>query len=228
MRMLVGGVGGLLRAQGALIAVILLMFALFVAQLAGPPGWYDPLMVVPLEVSGSWKRLLSGEAGAGDGVGFASLVGYAFLHGDLFHLFGNLLYLWIFGALLSELQGWRWMMVIALLTAVGAGLVHVAMDPGDRMPMLGASGVVMGFMGAYLGLAVRWKLPDPHVWPMARPIPPAHLALLGVIFLAFDYQAIFGGSLENIAFGAHAGGFTTGLALTALVTPRPRAAARPR
>lgn len=226
MRMLVGGLGGLLRAQGALIGVILLMFALFVAQLAGPEGWYEPLMVVPVEVTAAWKRLVAGDAAAGDGVGLASLVGYAFLHGDLFHLLGNLLYLWIFGALLSEIQGWRWMLAIGLVTALGAAIVHVAMDPDERMPMLGASGVVMGFMGAYVGLAVRWKLPDPHVWPMARPIPPAHLALLGVIFLALDYQAIFGGSLENIAFGAHVGGFTTGLAMTALVTPPPRVARR--
>jgi len=227
MRMLVPGFGGLMRAQGVLIGLIVLLVALFLAQSLGPAGWERPFMATPAAVIESWHRLADGAAGAGDWRQFSTLLSCAFLHGDVFHLAGNILYLWGFGALVSELLGWRWMLGVFLLTALGASVTHVAMHPADWTPMLGASGAVMGFMGAYLGLAVRWELPDPHVWPMARPVPPSHLAILAVVFVALDYQAIFGGSLEMIAFGAHAGGFTTGLLLTAVVTPMPRSA-RPR
>jgi membrane associated rhomboid family serine protease len=89
------------------------------------------------------------------------------------------------------------------------------------VPMLGASGALMGFQGAYLGLATRWTLPDPHVWPIARPIPPSRLALLAVIGVGFDYFAIMNQQDTGIAYGAHVGGFTTGLLLAALAAPRP-------
>jgi membrane associated rhomboid family serine protease len=85
----------------------------------------------------------------------------------------------------------------------------------------------MGFEGAYLGLAARWHLPDPHIWPIARPVPPSRLALVGGIGVAMDYYSLMSGSEDHIAYGAHIGGFTTGLLLAALAMPKPRLA-RPR
>ena len=70
-------------------------------------------------------------------------------------------------------------------------------------------------------MAVRWQLPDPHIWPIARPVPPANLGLLAIAFVAIDYVAIFGGEASMTAFGAHVGGFTAGLFMTCFITPRP-------
>ena len=108
-----------------------------------------------------------------------------------------------------------------LLTAIGGGITHTAMNPEVAGPMVGASGVVSGFMGAYLGLSVRWHLPDPHIWPIARPVPPTNLAILAVIFVAIDYRAIFAQTASMTAYGAHVGGFTMGLFLASFITPRP-------
>jgi len=74
----------------------------------------------------------------------------------------------------------------------------------------------------YQGLAARWTLPYPQVWPIARPIPPPHLALVAVIGVGFDYFAIMSRQDMGIAYGAHVGGFTAGLLLAAIVAPRPR------
>jgi membrane associated rhomboid family serine protease len=114
------------------------------------------------------------------------------------------------------------MLLIFTFTAIGGGVAHVLMNGGDSTPMLGASGAVMGFQGAYLALATRWTLPDPHVWPIARPVPPSKLALIAVVGVGIDYFAIMRGMDSNIAYGAHIGGFTSGLFLAGIAAPRPR------
>lgn len=219
-----GGFRKLLREQGVLLGLIVLMFLIFFAQVAFGPYWFVEWMAVPAEVTASWEALLAGEAGPGDWREFATLLSCAFLHADLPHVAMNMLYFWVFAGLTVELLGWRWMLGIFVATAVAGSATHVAMNHEDFIPMLGASGAVTGFEGAYLGLATRWRLPDPHIWPLARPIPPAHLAGFAVVFVALDYLAIFGGAASMTAFGAHVGGFTMGLVITGLVAPRPRIA----
>ena len=155
---------------------------------------------------------------------FATMLTCSFMHGGISHLAWNLLYFWIFGALICELLGWRWLLITYLCTAFAASLTHIGMNAESIIPMLGVSGVVSGFMGAYLGLATRWQLPNPHIWPIASPVPPMNLVIIAVFFVCRDYQAIFSGSASLTAYGAHVGGFTMGLFLTGFITPRPQQA----
>lgn len=217
----------LLRAQAVLLGIIVVMILMFLAQVLGPEGWDALLMTVPGAVAESWRNLREGTAGVVEAWQFGTLISSVFLHGDVFHLAGNMLYLWGFGALVSELLGWRWMLGIFFLSALGASTSHVIIERDSWMPMLGASGAISGFMGAYLGMALRWNLPDPHIWPLAAPVEPWKLAALAAVFVAMDYHSMFTGSAGNIAVGAHVGGFTTGLLLTSLVAPMPWIA-RPR
>ncbi|MCP5534566.1 MAG: rhomboid family intramembrane serine protease [Akkermansiaceae bacterium] len=227
MKWACSGFGGLLRAQGVLLGLIVVMIGMFLAQVLGPEGWDITLMTIPAAVIESWHHLRGGTADGVDGWILGTLLSAAFLHGDVFHLTGNLLYLWLFGALVSELLGWRWMLGIFFLSALGASASHVIIER-DWIPMLGASGAISGFMGAYLGMAMRWDLPDPHIWPMAAPVEPWKLGALAAVFVAMDYHSLFTGTAGNIAVGAHVGGFTTGLLLTSLVAPMPRVARRRR
>ncbi|MEM6911658.1 MAG: rhomboid family intramembrane serine protease [Verrucomicrobiota bacterium] len=142
------------------------------------------------------------------------LLGMAFLHADLAHLGGNLLYFWIFGGLVGELVGWRWMLGIFLLTALSASGAFVLLNPDGLS--IGASGAVSGFMGAYLGLAVRWHLPFPEIWPLAHPVPPTNLIILGCAYFVLDLLGIFGAGV-GIAYSAHLGGFLGGLILTSFL-----------
>ena len=82
----------------------------------------------------------------------------------------------------------------------------------------------MGFEGLYLGMAVRWRLPEPHIFPIARPIPPINLGILTVVGISFDYYRLMQDSESNIAYGAHLGGFMVGLFLACFVVPRPKMA----
>jgi membrane associated rhomboid family serine protease len=219
-------VRALLQAQGPLLGFITLMFGIFALQQSNGLEWYSHFMAVPGEIAQSWRDLREGVATQQDYKHFLTLLSCAFLHADAEHVLFNMLFLWIFAALAAELLGHRWMFGIFIFTAITGSLFHVVLNRDDFVPMLGASGAVMGFEGAYLGLAVRWRLPDPHVWPMARPVPPGQLALIGVIGVFIDYTSLMSHSQDNIAYGAHLGGFVGGLLLATLAAPRPRGAQR--
>jgi len=205
------------REQWLLLALIALLALVWIGQVFGPASWAERFMVVPSEVVQSWGDLRSGTFDTDDIARFGTLLGYAFLHGGLDHLAFNALYLWVFAALIVRHLGQGWFVAIYALTAVAGGVAHVMLEPGSAIPMLGASGAVMGFEGAYLGLAVRYRLADPQIWPMAHPIPPAQLAALGVIGVAIDFHDVFAGAETFTAHGAHIGGFVMGLLITSFV-----------
>lgn len=210
-----------LRLQWPLLALIFFIAAVYGIQVILGGTFEDRFMAVPADVMAAFRSLRAGDF---SGVGaLFTLLSAALLHGDMGHLLGNMLYLWIFAAIAVELLGHRWMLLVFVFTAICGSLCHVALNPEETIPMLGASGAVMGFEGLYLGMAVRWRLPDPHVWPIARPIPPAHLAALGVLGLMFDFAGYLGGNM-GVAYGAHLGGFIGGMVLGGAVVPMPRVA----
>jgi membrane associated rhomboid family serine protease len=215
---------GLLEAQGPLLGLIALIFGIYVFQETGTPGWDLPFMAVPARVVEAWQHLREGAAGMEDLKAFGTLVSCAFLHGSPEHVIYNMLAMWIFAALIAELIGHRWVFAIFILTAFAASIFHSVLNPQSPNPSLGASGAVMGFEGFYLGMAMRWHLPTPHIWPMSRPISPLQLAMAGVVGIYLDFTAIMSKSQEHIAYGAHLGGFAGGLVLASLLPLRPRGA----
>jgi membrane associated rhomboid family serine protease len=214
----------LLRAQGPLLGLIVAMFGIFLSQEFQGREWYFPYMAVPAMITESWQNLRAGVASMSDFKTLGTLLTCAFLHADPEHIVYNMLFLWIFAALVVELLGARWMFGIFVVTAITGSIFHVVLNAGSFGPMLGASGAVMGFEGAYLGLATRWHLPEPHIWPMSRPVPATQLALIGVAGVIVDYTSLMSHAPGNIAYGAHLGSFVGGLILTALAAPKPRGA----
>ncbi len=215
---------GLLHAQGPLLGLIAVIFGIFVLQQMRGIEWYLPFMAVPGQIVESWNHLKGGDVSIENLKRFGTLLSCAFLHASPEHVLNNMLFLWIFAALAAELLGHRWMLVIFAVTAITGSIFHVVLNAGEFTPMLGASGATMGFQGAYLGMAVRWTLPEPHIWPMSRPVPPGQLALIGAAKVVMDYASLVSHAAGNVAYGAHLGGFVGGLLLTSLVAPRPRGA----
>jgi membrane associated rhomboid family serine protease len=213
----------LLKTQGVLLVLILLISFIFLLQILLGEGFYAKFMAVPVEFLAAWKNLREGNFQEVDGLEISTLFTPALLHGNPEHLIGNMIFLWIFAALAAELLGSRVMLFTFFFTAVTGSIVHIALNPDSFIPMLGASGAVMGFEGLYLAMAVRWHLPDPHVWPMARPIAPSRLAMVGIIGLIFDFMGYTSGG-TGIAYGAHLGGFIGGLFLGSFLVKMPRVA----
>lgn len=213
----------ILKAQGVLLSLIAVIFLTFFLQTALEEGFTLNLMLFPSEVVSAWNTLRGGDYENVPWAEFGTLFTAAMLHASAEHIIGNMIFLWIFGALAAELLGQRCMLFVFVFTAISGNLCHLALNPNEFIPALGASGAVMGFEGLYLGMSVRWRLPAPHVWPMARPIAPSQLALVGIIGLVFDFMGYTSGQM-GIAYGAHLGGFIGGLLLGSFFVKMPRAA----
>lgn len=92
----------------------------------------------------------------GDGIHPLQWVTNIFLHGDIFHLLGNLLFLWAFGIVVEGKVGA--IGFVALFVAMGtfqSALIQAFADPGHARYMLGASGSIYGLMALCMIWAPR-------------------------------------------------------------------------
>lgn len=92
---------------------------------------------------------------------FACLVGVSpvytfitatFLHGDPLHLIGNMLFLWVFGPSVEDRLGIPKYLGLYFLTGIVGALLQAlfsAIFMGENLPGIGASGCIMGVVGAY-------------------------------------------------------------------------------
>jgi membrane associated rhomboid family serine protease len=150
-----------------------------------------------------------------------TLVTSLFLHGGFVHLFGNLIYLWVFGdAIEGALGHVRFFFFYIACGAVGS-LAHTVVFPNSLIPSIGASGSIAGLLGACLVLRPHARIvtlfPLVVYWAMAE-IP-------AIVFLPVWFgMQFFNGflSLEaarrtqevaGVAWWAHVGGFVFGAAV---------------
>ena len=140
-----------------------------------------------------------------------TLLSAAFLHGDWFHLGGNMLFLWVFGDNVEDCLGHRRYIAFYALCAVAAGLVHVGIDPASLSPTIGASGAVSGVLGGYFLLHPKARVWALVVFPLPLPLPA--ILVLGAWFLMQLFSATDPGAATDIAWWAHVGGFVAGAIL---------------
>jgi membrane associated rhomboid family serine protease len=134
-----------------------------------------------------------------------------FLHGSLFHLLGNMLFLWIFGNNVEDYLGSARFILYYLLCGLGAGFTQIIFSPNSRVPMIGASGAVAGVLGAYFILYPGAKvLTFVFLFVFIRVVPIPAAYVLGFWFIAQVLNIGMGG---GVAWFAHIGGFLLGVAL---------------
>jgi membrane associated rhomboid family serine protease len=164
---------------------------------------------------------------------FLTLITSMFMHGGLAHIFGNMLFLWIFGDNIEDRLGHFRYLIFYLVCGVLAGLAYVfstvifaaGNEASLLVPSLGASGAISGVLGAYILLFPTKRVTVLISWFVTQ--VPAFVA----IGLWFVFQLISGlgmlgsGSQQGgVAYGAHIGGFISGLALIKVFEiGRPRA-----
>lgn len=139
-----------------------------------------------------------------------TLITYMFLHADVFHLAGNMLFLWVFGDNVEDAMGHVRFLVFYLACGVFAALVHSWMVPDSELPLIGASGAVAGVIAAYLMLHPRVS-----VWVLAFKVIPLRITAglaLG-IWIALQVVMIAVANVGPTAWWAHIGGLIAGAVL---------------
>ena len=139
-----------------------------------------------------------------------------YVHSDIGHVGGNMLFFWVFANVLSQTVGRALLVVIYLIAGAIAVLVYVHTNPTSEAPMVGASGAIAGLEGAYFTFVLRWEVPHATVWPLEGVVPAGRLAFLAIINFVLDTGSFVGHSREHVAYGAHVGGFLGG-ALVAMI-----------
>jgi membrane associated rhomboid family serine protease len=131
---------------------------------------------------------------------------YAFLHGDMLHLFFNMLGLWMFGSELERLWGrQRYLQFLAagVLTAALCQLLITALM-SSFVPTVGASGGLFALL-----LAAGMLFPNRIIMPLFPPIPMKQRTFV-MIFggLELVQGVLYSGS--GVAHFAHLGGMLGG------------------
>jgi membrane associated rhomboid family serine protease len=137
-----------------------------------------------------------------------------FMHGDIMHIFGNMLFLWIFGDNLENLLGHIRFAAFYIVCGFAAALAQVVMEPNSAIPMLGASGAISGVLGGYLVLFPQRQV-RALIFNFLTTVP-AFVAL----GLWIGYQILLGflapAGQGGVAYAAHIGGFIAGVVLIKL------------
>jgi len=142
-----------------------------------------------------------------------------FIHGSLFHLLGNMLFLWLAGANLEGDFGWKSYAVFYLISGYAASFFHYLVNIGSDIPCVGASGAIAGLMGAFMVRFYLTKIKFFYFFWLIRPIwgnvrVPAYVCL-PLWFIDQLFSAKSGGS--GIAFWAHIGGFAVGACIVVIM-----------
>jgi membrane associated rhomboid family serine protease len=145
------------------------------------------------------------------------------LHADVFHLLGNLYFLYVFGDNVEDRLGSLRYLVLILGGAVVGDALHICFDPRHDIPLIGASGGISGVIAFY---ALRF----PHarlvccfsIWM----IPFSWLRLPALAYFGIWSVVQLGGSLlqaegaSAVSYLAHVGGFGFGVAYWILYRQR--------
>ena len=137
------------------------------------------------------------------------VLSYAFLHGSLFHLFFNMLGLWMFGSELERLWGQKRYVHFLLAGALAAAVAQlvVTLLTGSRTPTVGASGSLFALL-----LAFGMLFPNRIIMPLFPPIPMKARTFV-IVFGGLELllgSGLLGGIGSGVAHFAHLGGMVGG------------------
>jgi membrane associated rhomboid family serine protease len=140
-----------------------------------------------------------------------TLVTAMFVHGGLLHLGGNMLFLWIFGDNVEDRFGHLRFLFFYVAAGVAASMVHILIEPGSVVPMVGASGAIAGVLGAYFMIFPRAQVQTLVILPLF--ISMARLPAVLFLGFWFLFQVLSSGisAGAGVAWFAHIGGFVAGI-----------------
>jgi membrane associated rhomboid family serine protease len=145
------------------------------------------------------------------------VVTYAFLHGGVFHLFFNMMGLWMFGSEIERVWGPKRYLQFYMASVLAAALAQLltALVTGAVYPTIGASGGLFGLL-----LAFGMLFPNRQIMLLIPPIPmkaKVFVAIYGAIELFLGVT----GTQQGVAHFAHLGGMLGGFLMIQYWRGRP-------
>jgi membrane associated rhomboid family serine protease len=197
-------------SKPALLTYALIITNVLVFFLTSPGGVIDEGVVHQYAFQAS--QITSGH-------NYVSLITAMFLHANVLHLGGNMLFLWIFGNNVEDRLGTLRFAFLYLASGIVGSLVQIFTDPTSTTYGLGASGAISGVLAAYV-------LFFPDVRVLTLIVPFFIVTLRAWLFIGYwiALQALNAvlsiHAPSGVAFFAHVGGFATGFALALVLQPR--------
>ena len=139
-----------------------------------------------------------------------------FMHGDIMHIFGNMLFLFIFGDNLENALGHIRYLVFYILCGLAAAAAQIIMGPDSIIPMLGASGAISGVLGGYILLFPNRQV-RAIMFNFVTTVPAFVAIGIWIVYqMVLGYLSPSGGG--GVAYAAHIGGFIMGIASIKIFT----------
>jgi membrane associated rhomboid family serine protease len=149
-----------------------------------------------------------------------------FLHGGIFHIAFNMLFLWIFGNNVEDSMGRPRFLAFYLLAGVVAAYTQALLSASSTVPAIGASGAIAGVLGGYLLLFPRARVLTVVLILLFVTIIEIPAAILLAVWFVLQFLPALGqvttsaAGGEGVAYWAHVGGFAFGLAAIKLFANR--------
>ncbi|MGE3110130.1 MAG: rhomboid family intramembrane serine protease [Phycisphaerales bacterium] len=179
-------------ANWALIALTVIVGGIFIVD----PEPLEPYLLL-------WR---------GDAFDPNQLPGHLLGHADWPHLFGNMLFLFVFGNAINARIGHLYFLLLYAVCGIIAGLVWLGLGTGPAS--LGASGAIMGLVGCFIVLYPRNDISVLY-WFFIRFAGTFEISAYWIIlmYVAFDLWGLFAGNDHGVNYLAHVAGFVTGFGI---------------
>src|SRR6266545_4785726 len=152
------------------------------------------------------------------GSGLITLITSMFLHANLLHIGGNMLFLWIFGDNVEDAFGHVLYLIFYLVTGLAASMAQVLLDPSSTVPGVGASGAISGVLAGYIVMFGSNRV-RVLMGGVLTTVPAYVMIGLWIVVQFLNGFASIANTAQTdgVAYGAHVGGFIAGLVLTFLL-----------
>ena len=204
-----------------LVAINVVVFGYEFTLGPGLPHFVAAYGAIPYEIT-HFTDLVGAHAGSFEhtpGPSFIPLtiLTSMFMHGSVMHIFGNMLYLWIFGNNVEDILGRVRFLLFYLVCGVAAAFTHILVNADSTVPTVGASGAVAGVLGAYLVAYPRARVTTLvflGIFIRLMEVPAAVLLVLWFVMQSLQGVLSLGvGEMTGgVAWFAHVGGFLSGVA----------------
>lgn len=168
------------------------------------------------------------------------LVTHMFLHGDLGHIFGNMLALWMFGSILENLWGPKRFLLFYMLCGIGAAVIHLAILSYELHPLVSQyrelvtsnfphnqdyenfinfynrkiNVATLGASGAIFGVLIAFVYLFPNTYIYIYFLFPIKAKYLGILYFSYElFFAVKNSAGDSVARWAHVGGAIVGFVL---------------